>query len=52
MISGIQPRRLGTLTIGQLAAYTAVTVRAIRFYHQRGLHPEFCRTYLTPAGRP
>lgn len=28
------------LTISQLAAYTGVTVRAIRHYHQRGLLPE------------
>jgi hypothetical protein len=28
------------LTIGQLAAYTGVTVRAIRHYHQRGLLAE------------
>jgi DNA-binding transcriptional MerR regulator len=28
------------LTIGQLAAYTGVTVRAIRHYHQIGLLPE------------
>jgi hypothetical protein len=28
------------LTIGQLAAYTGVTVRAIRHYHQRGLLTE------------
>ncbi len=31
------------LTIGQLAAYTGVTVRAIRHYHQRGLLPEPAR---------
>jgi DNA-binding transcriptional MerR regulator/RimJ/RimL family protein N-acetyltransferase len=31
------------LTIGQLAAYTGVTVRAIRFYHQRGLLAEPAR---------
>lgn len=30
----------GALTIGQLADYTGVTVRAIRHYHQRGLLPE------------
>ncbi|GLY18245.1 MerR family transcriptional regulator [Kineosporia rhizophila] len=29
-----------SLTIGQLAAYTAVTVRAVRHYHQRGLLAE------------
>lgn len=29
-----------TLTIGQLAAYTGVTVRAIRHYHHIGLLPE------------
>ena len=28
------------LTIGQLADYVGVTVRAIRHYHQRGLLPE------------
>lgn len=28
------------LTIGQLAAYTGVTVRAVRHYHQIGLFPE------------
>lgn len=28
------------LTIGQLAAYTAVSVRAVRFYHHKGLLPE------------
>jgi DNA-binding transcriptional MerR regulator len=28
------------LTIGQLAAYTGVTVRAVRHYHQIGLQPE------------
>lgn len=28
------------LTIGQLAAYVGVTVRAVRHYHQRGLLPE------------
>ncbi len=28
------------LTIGQLAAYAGVTVRAVRFYHQKGLLPE------------
>jgi DNA-binding transcriptional MerR regulator len=28
------------LTIGQVAAYVGVTVRAIRHYHQRGLLPE------------
>ena len=26
-----------TLTIGQLADYVGVTIRAIRHYHQRGL---------------
>jgi DNA-binding transcriptional MerR regulator len=31
------------LTIGQLAAYVGVTVRAIRHYHQRGLLPEPAR---------
>lgn len=30
----------GMLTIGQLADYVGVTVRAIRHYHQRGLLPE------------
>lgn len=30
----------GTLTIGQLAAYAGVTVRAVRSYHQRDLLPE------------
>jgi DNA-binding transcriptional MerR regulator len=30
----------GALTIGQLADFTGVTVRAIRHYHQRGLLPE------------
>jgi DNA-binding transcriptional MerR regulator len=29
-----------TLTIGQLADYVGVTVRAVRHYHQRGLLPE------------
>jgi len=28
------------LTIGQLADYVGVTVRAVRYYHQRGLLPE------------
>lgn len=28
------------LTISQLAAYAGVTVRAVRFYHQKGLLPE------------
>src|SRR3954464_2109190 len=28
------------LTIGQLAAYAGVTVRAVRHYHARGLLPE------------
>ena len=28
------------LTIGQLASYTGVTVRAVHFYHQKGLLPE------------
>ncbi|MGL5810645.1 MAG: MerR family transcriptional regulator [Nocardioides sp.] len=28
------------LTIGQLASYAGVTVRAVRFYHQKGLLPE------------
>ena len=28
------------LTIGQLAAYAGVTVRAVRHYHQIGLLPE------------
>ena len=28
------------LTIGQLASYTGVTVRAVRHYHQIGLLPE------------
>ncbi len=31
------------LTIGQLASYTGVTVRAIRHYHQRGLLAEPAR---------
>ncbi len=31
------------LTIGQVAAYLGVTVRAIRHYHQRGLVPEPAR---------
>jgi DNA-binding transcriptional MerR regulator len=31
------------LTIGQVAAYLGVTVRAIRHYHQRGLLPEPAR---------
>lgn len=31
------------LTIGQLAAYVGVTVRAVRHYHQRGLLPELAR---------
>jgi DNA-binding transcriptional MerR regulator len=30
----------GMLTIGQLADYVGVTVRAVRHYHQRGLLPE------------
>lgn len=30
----------GVLTIGQLAAFVGVTVRAVRHYHQRGLLPE------------
>jgi len=30
----------GMLTIGQLAGYVGVTVRAVRHYHQRGLLPE------------
>lgn len=28
------------LTIGQLAAYAGVTIRAVRYYHRRGLLPE------------
>lgn len=28
------------LTIGQLASYTGVTVRAVRYYHHKGLLPE------------
>lgn len=28
------------LTIGQMASYAGVTVRAVRFYHQKGLLPE------------
>lgn len=28
------------LTIGQLASYTSVSVRAVRFYHHKGLLPE------------
>lgn len=28
------------LTIGELASYAGVTVRAVRFYHQKGLLPE------------
>ena len=28
------------LTIGQLAAYAGVTVRAVRHYHAKGLLPE------------
>jgi DNA-binding transcriptional MerR regulator len=32
--------RQATLTIGQVADYVGVTVRAIRHYHQRGLLPE------------
>jgi DNA-binding transcriptional MerR regulator len=35
-----QPASAGMLTIGQLARYAGVTVRAIRHYHQRGLLPE------------
>ena len=31
------------LTIGQLAAYAGVTVRAVRHYHQRGLLAEPAR---------
>jgi DNA-binding transcriptional MerR regulator len=31
------------LTTGQLAAYTGVTVRAVRHYHQRGLLAEPAR---------
>lgn len=30
----------GLLTIGQLADYVGVTIRAVRHYHQRGLLPE------------
>jgi DNA-binding transcriptional MerR regulator len=32
--------RTATLTIGQLAAYAGVTVRAVRHYHAKGLLPE------------
>ena len=35
-----QPEEASPLTIGQLAEYVGVTVRAIRHYHQRGLLPE------------
>ena len=28
------------LTISELASYAGVTVRAVRFYHQKGLLPE------------
>lgn len=34
------PARPGLLTIGQLADYVGVTIRAVRHYHQRGLLPE------------
>ena len=43
------------LTIGQLAAYAGVTVRAVRHYHAKGLLPEperdasGYRTYAAPA---
>ncbi len=43
------------LTIGQLAAYSGVTTRAVRHYHQIGLLPEperdasGYRTYAAPA---
>ena len=32
------PRRM--ITIGQLAAYGGVTIKAVRVYHDRGLLPE------------
>jgi DNA-binding transcriptional MerR regulator len=32
------PRRL--ITIGQLADYAGVTIKAVRVYHDRGLLPE------------
>lgn len=35
------------LTIGQLAAYAGVTVRAVRHYHNIGLLPE--ANAITPA---
>jgi DNA-binding transcriptional MerR regulator len=37
------PRRSRVLTIGQVAAYAGVTVRAVRHYHQRGLLAEPAR---------
>lgn len=33
------------LTIGELASYAGVTVRAVRFYHQKGLLPEPARDH-------
>jgi DNA-binding transcriptional MerR regulator len=39
----LEPRSAGMLTIGQLAEYVGVTVRAIRHYHQRGLLGEPAR---------
>lgn len=43
------------LTTGQLAAYTGVTVRAVRHYHQRGLLAEPARDasgYRRTTGGP
>jgi DNA-binding transcriptional MerR regulator len=36
----LDEQRPGMLTIGQLAAYSGVTVRAVRHYHAKGLLPE------------
>src|SRR6516164_8569921 len=36
----VRRRRTNTLTIGELAAYGGVTIKAIRHYHQRGLLDE------------
>lgn len=36
----LDEQRSGMLTIGQLAAYAGVTVRAVRHYHAKGLLPE------------
>jgi len=42
-VSQASQRRWTVLTIGQLAAYVGVTVRAVRHYHQRGLLAEPAR---------